>query len=433
MPTQVLSPTFTEIAVTSTEILVLTETATPTQLPIQTVTLTPVPTDTPVAILSNYEFPSWVAETETPVLMMVSAVTKTSNQLTFLNANSHEEFSILIPSGSFARFFWMPDGLTFGLLSSDLLSVTLINTTNGEVTIHALHEQALDCFSDYEKKTLLIIRPRIVFSGTPEDPDFFCPSGKNEFRAYQEQDKSTILIENTETGELDKIDNPTNDMVVVKSTWSEISKLLAIMLGPEPDPDNRNPNVNQILIFDSNSQQMLATYEGKFCEILWAPNGTKALAYDDGCFADAAPYILYPYEQEMEAVKIFEKEGYYTNQIPPVNWLQNGDEFYFIFSRSNRMDLCQYNLQTHSVFCPTEFLAELNGYNVEYYKFSPDEEVIVFSYGASCYSCDFWGDPSSALIKADGTDFFFIGEEIADWQEIDHPYPFHTMLWKPMP
>lgn len=419
---------------TPAEFVVLTETAMPTRLPMQTATITPVPTDTPVVLLSNYKFPIWVAETEIPVLMMVSDVTEISNELTFLNANTHKEFSISLPSESFSRFFWMPDGLAFGLLSSDLLSVTLISIATGEVTTHLLHGQAMLCFDDYAKETLPIMRPGIVFSEAPEDQDFFCPKGINEFKAYQEQDKSKIIIRNIGTEQTRQvIGNPSSELVVISSSWSESSGLLAILLSQEPDPDNFNPNVAQILIYDVGSQQVIATYTGEYCEISWAPDGTKALAYDDGCFANASPYILYPYEQKIEAVAISEKEGHYSNQIAPVEWLRNGEGFYHIFPNSNRMDLCQYNISTNSVYCPTESFDELDGYNVEYYEVSPDEEVIVFSYGASCYGCDFWGDPSSALIRADGTDFFFIAEEVADWLELNHPYPYYTMLWKPMP
>jgi hypothetical protein len=124
-------------------------------------------------------------------------------------------------------------------------------------------------------------------------------------------------------------------------------------------------------------------------------------------------------------------EQFYSNGLDLVRWSKDDNQIYYVqFEDSVRADLCIYQLASDATTCPTEKISELDGYNIEYYDMSDDEEFFKVLYGSSCSKCDFWGEPSSLVLRKDGTDILFMGKELQE-PNTHWAYPFFSSLFRP--
>jgi hypothetical protein len=124
-------------------------------------------------------------------------------------------------------------------------------------------------------------------------------------------------------------------------------------------------------------------------------------------------------------------EMYYSNGLDLIRWSKDDSQIYFVrFEELIRADLCIYDLASDTITCPTEQISELDGYNIEYYALSDDEEFFRVLYGSSCSKCDFWGEPSSLVLRRDGTDILFMGKELKE-PNTHWAYPFYASLFRP--
>ena len=166
----------------------------------------------------------------------------------------------------------------------------------------------------------------------------------------------------------------------------------------------------------------MQTFEGPYYgKLTWSPDRTKILIGKD-----EAPCIIDVDSLEIKCLDINQpKEGsFYTDLF---HWSQDSQQIYYGQS-ADRADLCIYDLITDKIFCPTSTLEVLEDrlLNIEVYRISPDEQFFVFSYGFGCANCNYWGEPSSAIIRRDGTDFYFLGEE-----NLEPFYPYGGLLIRP--
>lgn len=417
----------------------ITELTTATVAPKLTNTLQPTftetSTQTPALILNNYEFPSWVADPNYQVFGMVTDVLENSNELTFVNANTHEKFYINVPNANISRYFWTPDGKSLGFIKSDFTSVYLIDLKTGNVTETNIPVDASHCLNEYEKVKLPVIRYFRVENSSPSDPSFFCPAPHFDFSQIEKDGKQTTILENLTTGQKIELSSTSENGISYVYELSPSPTKVAILQGNTPDPDLIYPMGTQISVYSLPDGKLISLYEGKFCSLEWSPDENKILTTQtdaDACYSNAVPVILYPSSGRSQRITAIENAQHSKYSISTFNWSQDSNFIYYTYVNPERSDVCRYDLTTTNIFCPTSRFDELNERNIEYYKLSSDEKFLTFLYGDSCAGCDYWGEPSSALIKVDGSDMFFIGKEIYR-AEVNSPYPYNTLVWRPLP
>lgn len=416
----------------------ITALATSTLAPILTKTPLPasteIPTQTPPALPNKFEFPSWLANSNNQVFAMVTDVLENSNELTFVDANTHNKFVTNVPNADISRYFWTPDGKSLGFINSDFMSAYLINLITGEVIETNFSREASECLDEYEKVKLPVIRYIRVKSLSSSDPSFFCSKPRFDFSQVEKDGKQIIVLENLTTGQKTELSGTSEIGVSYVYELSPSQTKVAILQGTSPDPDLIYPMGTRISVYSLPDGKIIASYEGQFCSMKWSPDENKILTTqtdDTACYSNAVPTILYPSSSRSERISAIEDAQHSKYSISTFNWSHDSNFIYYTYVNPDRSDVCRYDLTSKSIFCPTSGFDELNKYNVEYYKLSPDEKFLALLYGDSCAGCDEWGEPSSALMKIDGSDLFMLGKEIYR-AEVNARYPYNTLVWRPL-
>jgi hypothetical protein len=410
-----------------------TDSPKPTDTPVPTFSATP--TQISLAIPEKYEFPSWLSDPNFQVFAMVTDVLDTSNEITFVNANTHDKFSINVPTENISRYFWTPDGKKLGFIQSDFLGTYLIELKTGLVTESIIPEDSSQCLFEYEKSKEPIIKYFRVESSLPTDSDFLCSHSSYNIFQEGENEKKVTVLENPVTGQTIKLAGVNASLVNLKYSISPLETQLAILQGTTPDPDERNPIGTTILIYELPTGEVISSYTGQFCSLKWSPDNEKLLTTQTsstGCGGDELPAIIFPKTNQVLPITAIENTQNSWFNISIYDWSQDSNFLYYAYTALDRSDVCRYELKTNNIHCPTSQFDELDEYNVESYKLSPDEKFLILLYGYSCQSCDYWGEPSSALMNIDGSDVLYVGKEIYR-PEVNSPYPYNTLVWRPIP
>ncbi|MCL4271371.1 MAG: hypothetical protein KJZ72_17570 [Anaerolineales bacterium] len=405
----------------------LTDTAQPTF----TKTATPIPPQIP----DKYEFPTWVSDPNNQVFAMVTDVLKDSNQLTFINANTHEKYVINVPSTDISHYFWTPEGKSLGFIKSNFASVYLVDLATGKVSESNIPESFTQCIDERQREKFPILRYFSVESSSPSDTSFFCPPPVFNFSQEEKDGKHITFLENPTTGQKVQLSSNNGSDISYRYELSPSFDKIAILQGSSPDPDLIHPMGTSISIYSLPEGKLVSTFDGKFCSMKWSPDGDKLLTTqsdENACNSNSVPVILYPSSGRSQRITAIENAQHSKYSISTFNWSQDSNFLYYTYVNPDRSDVCRYDLKKDDIFCPTSSFNELNERNVEYYKFSPDEKFLTVLYGDSCAGCDYWGDPSSVLMNIDGSDMLFLGKEIYR-SEVNSPYPYNTLVWRPLP
>lgn len=411
-----------------------TETASPKPTDIPVPTFTATPTQTSLVIPEKYDFPSWLSDPNFQVFAMVTDVLDTSNEITFVNANTHEKFSINVPTDNISRYFWTPDGKKLGFIQSNFLGTYLIELETGLVTEISIPEDSSQCLYEYQKSKEPIIRYLRVESSLPTDPDFLCSQSSYSIFQEGESENKVTILENLDTGQIIKLPNANSSLEDLEYAISPLRTQLAILQGATPDPDERNPMGTTILIYELPTGELISSYTGQFCSLEWSPDDEKLLTThtsSTGC-GDELPAIIFPKTNQVLPITVNENTQHSWINISIYTWSQDSNFLYYAYTSLDRSDVCRYDLSTKNINCPTKEFDELDEFNVESYKLSPDENFLALLYGYSCQGCNEWGEPSSALMTIDGGNILFFGKEIYR-PEVNSPYPYVTLVWRPIP
>lgn len=412
-----------------------TATAMPRSTDIAQPTFTKAATQTPPQIPDKYEFPTWVSDPNNQVFAMVTDVLKDSNQLTFVNANTHEKYAINVPSTDISHYFWTPDGKSLGFIKSNFLSVYLVDLSTGKVNETNIPENATQCIDEYAREKFPILRYFRVESSSLSDPSFFCPSPVFNFSQEAKNGKYITILENPATGQKVQLSSTTESDISYRYELSPSFDKVAILQGSSPDPDLIYPMGTSISIYSLPDGKLVSAYNGKFCTMKWSPDGDKLLTTqsdENACNSNSVPVILYSSSGRSQRITAIENAQHSKYSISTFNWSQDSNSIFYTYVNPDRSDVCRYDLTKDDIFCPTGSFDELNERKVEYYKLSPDEKFLTVLYGDSCAGCDYWGDPSSVLMNIDGNDMLFLGKEIYR-SEVNSPYPYNTLVWRPLP
>lgn len=436
--------------VTPTRTATQTATRTPELTPTISPTSSPTFTSTPPSIQARYEFPYWVGDFKYSVFSIITDVSANSNELTLINADTHEKFSIRLPSNDVTHYFWTPDGKSFGLVSADFLTVFMINLKSGEVTEYDIPESYSQCLSEYDKQKQPIMRRLNVYHSLPLDASSFCIDPKFEFSHYfflygeEKQGKHIITMEDSITGQTIEFPDPHQDLANIEFQISASENRFAVLQGPvspnRDDPWFPIPAGTFISVYDVPTRKLIASFEGLFCSLIWSPDGEKLLtniAEMTDCYPGAwVPLILYPDISQSHPVTPIDDAKNSGNSFHTslYSWSPDSNFLYYEFSALNRGDLYRYDVKNDNSIALTSGLRELDKLNVEGYSFSPNRDFVTFSYGYSCSGCDYWGEPSSVLMRIDGSDLLKLGKEIQEipGMRIDITYPYGTLSWRPM-
>ncbi|MBN2501700.1 MAG: hypothetical protein JXB38_13040 [Anaerolineales bacterium] len=434
-----ITATFTDEASELKNTPTVTKSPTATTLP--TLTATPLADTFLQTLPATYDLPAWFSIFEHTVVMTVTDFTETHTRVAFIDANLSEEYNIWVPHTMFSHYFWTTDGESFGFLSRDKGSVYIVDSLTGQASKYEIDDRATECLEDYLSRRgpeyLNMLEKMWVFDTSPEYPDFFCEPG-SKAKDYQFELKSkrvfegeteTLIATNTETGHESaemKVADPENELYALTTSRVVDSPLLVVVQGGPYAPEALEPRWrhdtpgDRILLFDMSSGKLVNTFEGEYVGYpKWSPDHTKILTEKDNrpCVIDA----------ESRGIKCLDiersQEGYLYADL--FMWSKDSEQIYYGQS-SDRADVCIYDLPSDDILCPTSALKALEDLNIEYYKISPDEQFFIFLYGYSCSTCDVWGEPSSGIIRRDGTDFYFLGDEGGE-----PSFPFFSSLTRP--
>lgn len=405
----------------------------PTNTPIPIFTATP--TQITLVIPEKYDFPSWLSDPNFQVFAMVTDVLDTSNEITFVNANTHEKFSINVPTDNLSRYFWTPDGKKLGFIKSNFLGAYLIDLKTGSVTESTIPEDSSQCLYEYQKSKEPIIRYLRVESSLPTDPDFLCSQSSYSIFQEGESENKVTILENLDTGQIIKLAGTNTSLKDLQYAISPLKTQLAIVQGMISNPDEPYPTGTTLLIYELPTGKLISSYTGHFCLLKWSPDDQKLLTTQTtstGCGGDELPEIIFPKTNQVLPVIANKNNQQLWFDISVYTWSQDSNFLYYAYTKLDRSDVCRYDLTIKKVNCLTSEFSELDEFNVEYYKLSPDENFLSLLYGYSCQGCDYWGEPSSALMRIDGGDILYFGKEIYR-PEVNSPYPYNTLVWRPIP
>jgi hypothetical protein len=141
------------------------------------------------------------------------------------------------------------------------------------------------------------------------------------------------------------------------------------------------------------------------------------------------------YKKCIDIIKKYHPDAY---DISGIRWSLDGNQIYYIFYSNNneiKSGLCIYDLSNGEEFCPTEGLPGFDTEKaVENYSVSPDENFFAFSFGDSCYGCDYVGISTITILSVDGKISYSLGNN-AGTNVHNHLFDYgsilETLAWRP--
>jgi Tol biopolymer transport system component len=213
--------------------------------------------------------------------------------------------------------------------------------------------------------------------------------------------------------------------------WSPTKSELAILRGKLTEQCGMMgmPPSGRIEIYKPDGEK-LAVFEGAFADPIWSPDGSKILYREE---SSNSPCILDINSATKRCLREITRKHPNADTISGFRWSMNGNQIYYIHSSLDESGLCVYNLITGDDFCPTDGLQD---FNIVRYMVSPDERFLVFHFGGSCATCDYWDNPTVGVIGKDGSNFYTLGEEplvgiTIGNSHVMFSYPMGTLLWRP--
>ncbi len=450
--TQSISP---RIPVKSSTPLAPTRTITPIPYNSPTVTATATQTPPPPIIPSHYDLPDWFSNLQHYAFMMISNVTSNSNRISIVDADLSTQYDISIPYPDIYGYFWIAQGISFGFLASDFQTVYLVNALTGNVTIHTLHAKDINCLKEDAKQRdeyvdlVFAVSLGIASNSSPESAEFLCSEQVEMYHNHLITKRlGNIIMVTFNRGSLAgqsrilHIVDPGDELDVMgdypfydPDTGKAILVILKAEFFPETDEEKAlylrlGVHASRIEIYNVLEEKKIASFDGDIDpdSILIDPNYRQIILNaaitnksDIPCFIDLGNGQLKCLDSLNTQEDFLRTDLLHTSR--------DGKRLIFAETNSARSDLCIYQIPSDILYCPTDKMEELHNLNIERYRISQDERFILFSYGSSCSHCDFWGDPSSAVIVMDGNNLYLLGKEVF----VDHSpsYPFETILARP--
>lgn len=432
----------------------------PTRAPTKTATQIYLPP-------SSYDLPTWMSDPNTMILadLIINGYGQNASyeKLSFLNAETGEWYDMQAPPNGW-NYFWY-DNMHFGLLSDDFQTMYLMDLGTGQVSSTPVLPKAtrllepISYFSALQIKQDPLSTNEFVFDYV--DPFSF--SGfSSDSRYYAERDRSQeedqIIVTDLETGKVVWESNPSDGYFDNVLAWSPVNgSYLAIVQGKtDQSVDFWFPvKDTTLIVLDVETGEIVSSIRGDIGRVVWSPDGTNILYKNAisnyatfGYGFTEAPCIFNIQTGENKcALNIPNRHiptGYSLETTSDYQWSPDGQSIYYVyFYRSTSGmagNICIYDLLTGSIICPTDNLAELQGwefdwpvewgYSIRLSDFSPDGEFIHFCYSSnSLLSDDASGPSRDGLIDINGTKIISWNGWILD----DTPQCSFWGIWRPLP
>lgn len=406
--------------------LPVTATIENTETPKPTSTPTKNPSPTPEQI--TIEFPEWVKNPKTQILLVPIGTRENGYEnMALFNAETGEKFNI--PSTAKPRrYFWVPDGSGFGFLTKSKKEITLVSIQNGIISIIPIAKGSLEFVGRDNDDA----DPLQITSSVFSSPDLlFLPSGyelspnKKYFEYQEPYDNTYTSVFDISQKQIVYISDLKDEYFDLMSEWSPNSQLLAISQVGE-DPGNfysfENQPTFRLRVYDVEKQQLIASYKNVTFP-KWSPDGMKFLfqewkkystlwwyAESPPCVFDSITGSTNCYYEALTNLNI---------NFSSVEWSPNQEMIGYIASNS----FCTITLLTSEIQCALRNI-EGENQNVIQYIWSPNSQYISFEYDTSCAYCDYREDPQLGIANIKTGDYFLIGDNMS--------YS-HLGLWRPSP
>jgi hypothetical protein len=411
------------------------QTESPTSLPIAATienTETPKPTSTPTASPSptpeqvTIEFPEWVKNPETQILLF--PFTQQSNvykNLALINAETGERFDIPFTQEA-GTYFWSPNGQKIGFLRNNSNHLTVYSLNDGKINFIDLPEKAFRFFKGGVPKEITIPAQATSSDFTHADfkliPFSYSISSNYKYLILGEKcDEFYFCIYDIQENEIVKIFEMNSEITYLSYEISPNSEYLAVV---EVDKNlgyyftfDEEPNF-LLKVYDIATQQLSAVHKN-ITSADWSPDGSGFLYsmvthQENYSILGTPPCIFEVLSRETRCFKI--------ENVAYPNWSPDQKTVSFISADIGK-GFCMIELISENINCILEKLDDENQMPINYI-WSPDSKFIAFSYDASCPYCDYHDRPKFAIADVTTGKYFSI-----DYTN----YYFEPGLWRPSP
>lgn len=408
-----------------------------------------------------------MADPNIDILADLTITVDGSNILSFLNAATREWFDMEVPVGV-NYYFWF-DNMHIGFLSNSLEIMYLVDLSNGEVSSFPVSQSATrllappDFFSALEIKQDPLSLNDFIFDYIVT---WLSPSISNDTRYLAERDRSQeedqVIVTDFYTGEIVWESNPSDDYFDNVISWSPVNaSYLAIVQGKIDQNIGFPAKDTTLVVVDIKTGEIIASQKGDIGRVVWSPDGTSIL-YENalhlyanfGYNFTSAPCIFNIITGENECIwnipNSYIPTGPKLLTTADYQWSSDSLSIYFIsyfgslgYRGKSAGNICIYYLINGTIYCPTENLAELPGWNndwllwwneyswsIQSYDFSPDNSFIHFCVSSnSILSDDQTGPSQDGIIDFEGTKVTLWAGQIYD----DVERCSWGGTWRPLP
>jgi len=439
-----------------------TQTETPTSLPItETVefTETPSPTSTPTTSPSptpeqvSIEFPEWVKNPETQILLVPVGMRENGYEnMALFNAETGEKFDVPVTE-EVGDYFWMPDGLSFGYFPVGNNELSIFSIRDETITTFILSKEALRfhlrSYSSSPPEPIQVTTSDITSQNFLLVPSWQRMSPDRNYFVFQEEyDNTYTSIFDVLKNKLVVISNPEDEYYDLRSEFSPNSNFIAISeADQEPGNYTSFETMPTIIlrIYDLQSQVLVASYKNVTFPI-WSPDGTKFLYQEWQTlennwiwYGESPPCIFDTIAETTKCYQIVKDYHSTLNSIQTTfyspQWSPNQEVISYVYTNVEDIPymsyggLCFITLETSNIRCILENLgkgdqSELDEKKVVSYSWSPDGNFISFEYDTSGPYSDDPNRPMLGIANIKTGEYFSLGININ----------MHQLgVWRPFP
>lgn len=454
-----ISPSLTPIPIYHTQTVThlpkrfFSPTITETQGP----TLTPTPSAT-IRIPFQYDFPQWLKDPLTTVVMSFTDIIDGEYQLSFFGEQVDQRVDIMIPP-NIQGYFWIANQ-HFGLLAKEASLIYSVDLSSGLVTPYPVKEEIIQNIyleNDHTLNSLIISSNDLegnayilISVGERED---YSPNWKFKInRIFHDYESTQYEVINLTTGE--KIPFPTSDVYFSNFSHHWVQNTPSVMAifqtDVYPDIDQTQVNMNlcasnkmRLILFNFETGETINLFEDKIPSLNISPDKSTFLYFDpcDLVMDKEIPCLYTVSTQETQCLKDLLQlsipsvatRGY----LGRLTWSNDSTSLYYNLeyytnNQGHGGNLCKYNISTKAISCPTNGALNYPDEVVILYRISPNEKFVALYIDRPGLGSDAAENPHVAIVGMDGTNFRWVLTNENNSYEYDWYRSITYLIWRPL-